>query len=140
MTTAIDTNIIIALWDRSVSLSSSAQNALEAAFGRGSLVMAAPVLAELLAAPGRTEAFVDAFLEDTGIRVEWNLDETTWRAAGRAFQRYAERRRKQRDSGTRRILADFLIGAHAETRGYRLLTLDERIYQTTFPKLVVETI
>ena len=140
MTTAIDTNIIIALWDRSVSLSSSAQNALEAAFGRGSLVMAAPVLAELLAAPGRTEAFVDAFLEDTGIRVEWNLDETTWRAAGRAFQRYAERRRKRRDSGTRRILADFLIGAHAETRGYRLLTLDERVYQTTFPKLVVETI
>ena len=140
MTTAIDTNVIIALWDRSVSLSSSAQTALEAAFGRGSLVVAAPVFAELLAAPGRTEAFVDAFLEDTGISVEWNLDEMTWRTAGRAFQRYAERRRKQRDSGTRRILADFLMGAHAETRGYRLLTLDERIYRTAFPKLVVETI
>src|ERR1039457_7438812 len=107
---------------------------------RGSLVIAAPVFAELLAAPGRTEAFVDAFLEDTGISVDWNLDEMVWRAAGGAFQRYAERRRKQRDSGTRRILADFLIGAHAETRGYRLLTLDERIYRTPCPKLVVETI
>jgi predicted nucleic acid-binding protein len=140
MTTAIDTNVIIALWDRSVPLSSSAQAALEAGFGRGSLVMAAPVFAELLAAPGRNEAFVDAFLEDTGISVEWNLDEKIWRAAGQAFQRYDERRRKQRDSGLRRILADFVIGAHAETRGYRLLTLDERIYRISFPKLVVEAI
>src|ERR1035441_7610578 len=127
MTTAIDTNVIIALWDRSVSLSSSAQTALEAAFGRGGLVVAAPVLAELLAAPGRTEAFVDAFLEDTGISVEWHLDEMTWRAAGRPFQRYAERRRKQRESGTRRILADFLIGAHAKTRGYRLRSEERRV-------------
>ncbi len=117
MTTAIDTNIIIALWDRDASLSSAAQIGLEAAFNRGGLVIAAPVFAELLAAPGRTEAFVDAFLEDTAIAVDWDLDEMLWRAAGRAFQRYAERRRKQRDSGTRRILADFMIGAHAETRG-----------------------
>lgn len=140
MTTAIDTNIIIALWDRDASLSSAAQIGLEAAFSRGGLVIAAPVFAELLAAPGRTEAFVDAFLEDTAIAVDWDLDEMLWRAAGRAFQRYAERRRKQRDSGTRRILADFMIGAHAEARAYHLLTLDERIYRAAFPKLVVETI
>ncbi len=140
MTTAIDTNIIIALWDRDASLSSAAQTALEAAFNRGGLVIAAPVFAELLAAPGRTEAFVDAFLEETAIAVDWDLGEKLWRAAGRAFQRYAERRRKQRDSGTRRILADFMIGAHAQIRGYHLLTLDERIYRAAFPKLVVETI
>jgi predicted nucleic acid-binding protein len=140
MTTAVDTNVIIALWDRNPSISSRAQNALETAFQRGGLVIAGPVLAELLAAPGRTEAFVDAFLEDTSIAVEWDLDEVVWRAAGRAFQRYAERRRKQRNSGTRRILADFMIGAHAETRGYRLLTLDEQLYRPAFPKLIIETI
>lgn len=140
MTTAIDTNVVIALWDKDLSLSSSAQTALEAAFNRGSLVIAAPVFAELLAAPGRTEAFVDSFLEDTAIAVDWDLDEAVWRVAGRAFQGYAERRRKQRDSGTRRILADFLIGAHAQTRSYRLLTLDERIYRVAFPKLTIETI
>ncbi len=140
MTTAIDTNVIIALWDSDASFSSAAQTALEVAFNRGGLVIVAPVFAELLAAPDRTEGFVDAFLDDTGISVDWNLDELVWRAAGRAFQRYAQRRRKQRDSGTRRILADFLIGAHAETRGYRLLTLDERIYRPAFPKLVIETI
>ena len=140
MTTAIDTNIIIALWDRDASLNSAAQTALQAAFNRGGLVIAPPVFAELLAAPGGTEVFVDAFLEDTAIAVDWDIDETVWRAAGRAFQHYSERRRKQRDAGTRRIRADFMIGAHAETRGYRLLTLDERIYRAAFPKLSVETI
>lgn len=140
MTTAIDTNVVIALWDKNAALSSAAQTALEAAFNRGNLVVAAPVFAELLAAPGRTESFINSFLEDTAIAVDWNLDELVWRSAGRAFQAYAERRRKQRDPGIRRILADFLIGAHAQTCGYRLLTLDERLYQVAFPNLTIETV
>jgi predicted nucleic acid-binding protein len=39
----------------------------------------------------------------------------------------------------RRILADFLIGAHAVVSGYKLLTLDAGIYQTSFPKLKIAT-
>ena len=140
MTTAIDTNVVIALWDKDPTLSSAAQTALEAAFNRGSLVVAAPVFAELIAAPGRTEAFVGSFFEETGIAVDWDLDEPVWRSAGRAFQSYAERRRRQRDAGARGILADFLIGAHAQNRGYRLLTLDERLYKAAFPSLTIETI
>jgi predicted nucleic acid-binding protein len=140
MTTAIDTNIIVALWDKDPTLSLAAQTALETAFNRGGLAVSAPVFAELMAAPGRTETFVNSFLEETGIVVEWELGEAVWRSAGRAFRSYAERRRKQRDSGTRRILADFLIGAHAEKRGYRLLTLDERLYRAAFPSITVETI
>jgi predicted nucleic acid-binding protein len=140
MTTAIDTNVVIALWDKDPTLSSAAQTALEAAFNRGSLVVAAPVFAELIAAPSRAERFVSSFFEETGIAIDWDLDEPVWRSAGRAFQSYAERRRKQRDPGARRILADFLIGAHAHTRGYRLLTLDERLYRTAFPTLTIETI
>jgi|SRR5579864_1178251 len=140
MTTAIDTNVIIALWDKDPSLSLSAQTALEAAFSRGALVVAAPVFSELMAAPGRSETFLNSFFEDTGVAVDWNLDEGVWRSAGRAFQSYAERRRKQRDSGSRRILADFLIGAHAFTRGHRLLTLDERLYRAAFPSLTIQTV
>jgi predicted nucleic acid-binding protein len=140
MTTAIDSNIIVALWDKDPTLSLAAQTALETAFNRGGLAVSAPVFAELMAAPGRTETFVNSFLEETGIVVEWELGEAVWRSAGRAFRSYAERRRKQRDSGTRRILADFLIGAHAEKRGYRLLTLDERLYRAAFPSITVETI
>ena len=140
MTTAIDTNVIVALWDDDPAFSLAAETALEAAFHRGGLVVAAPVFAELIAAPGRTEAFVSSFLEENGIAIDWNLNEPIWRSAGRAFQAYAERRRKQRDRGTRRLLADFLIGAHAHVRGYRLLSLDERLYRAAFPTLKIETV
>jgi predicted nucleic acid-binding protein len=139
VTTAIDTNVIIALWDRDPGLSLAAQNALDTAFHRGTLVAAAPVFAELIAAPGRSEAFVDSFFEETAIGVDWELPEQVWRLAGRAFQAYAERRRKQRDRGTRRILADFIIGAHALANRFRLLTLDEGLYRVAFPALSIET-
>ena len=129
----------IALWDKDSALSLAAQNALEAAFHRGNLVAAAPVFAELIAAPGRTEKFVGSFLEDTGIAIDWELGEQVWRSAGRAFQAYAERRGKQGDVGTRRILADFLIGAHAVSNDCRLLTLDDRLYRAAFPTLAIET-
>ena len=139
MTTAIDTNVVIALWDKDAALSLAAQNALETAFNRGILVAAAPVFAELIAAHGRSEAFVGSFFEETGIGVDWELPEQIWRLAGRTFQAYAERRRKQRDAGARRILADFVIGAHASANGCRLLTLDDRLYRSSFPTLAIET-
>lgn len=139
MTTSIDTNVIIALWDADDTLHQEALEALDAALSRGSLVICGPVYAELLAAPGRTEAFVDRFCEETGIEVEWELGERVWREAGIAFQTYSVRRRKQRGTEPRRILADFLIGAHAVVSGYKLLTLDAGIYQASFPKLRIAT-
>lgn len=140
MTTAIDTNILVALWNEDDTLNTLARSALDAALGRGSLVIAAPVFAELLAAPSRNEGFLDSFCRETGISVDWNLDEAVWRAAGKAFQHFVARRRKHRDSGPRRILADFLIGAHALQNGFCLLTLDNRIYGAAFPRLAIVTI
>jgi predicted nucleic acid-binding protein len=140
MTTAIDTNIIVALWHDELSVSTAVQSALETAFRRGSLMIAAPVFAELIAAPGRTEDFVNTFLAENRIAVDWSLDEAIWRAAGRAFQTHAARRRSQGEPGPRRLLADFLIGAHAQMHGYRLLTLDERHYRAAFPGLKLELI
>jgi len=137
MTTAIDSNIFVAFWDADDALNSLAQSALNAAWSRGSLTVAAPVYAELLAFPGRSEAFLDSFLRETGVSVDWEMDEIIWRTAGRAFQSYAARRRRHRESGPRRILADFLIGAHALRNGYRLLTLDSGLYKTAFPRLNV---
>jgi hypothetical protein len=139
MTTAIDTNIIVALWDVDPALNSAALAALETAFRRGNIIASAPVFAELIAAPTRTEVFVSTFFEDAGISVDWQLSEDIWRSAGRAFRGYSERRRKNRQLGVRRILADFLIGAHAAAHGYRLLTLDERLYRAAFPNLAIET-
>jgi predicted nucleic acid-binding protein len=63
------------------------------------------------------------------------MDESVWRTAAKSFQKYANRGRKQRTNQPRRILADFLIGAHALQKGHSLLTLDEGIYRAAFPKL-----
>ena len=137
MTTAIDTNVIVALWDRDPALSAAAQSALDEALSHGALVVGGPVFSELMAAPGRSESFLNAFFRDTSIVIEWNLDERVWRAAGRTFQKYAARRRVKQVPGPRHILADFLIGAHASERGYRLLTLDDRFYRAAFPGLLL---
>jgi predicted nucleic acid-binding protein len=138
MTTAVDTNVLIALWNEDDNLNTLARSALDSALARGSLVVAAPVFAELLAAPSRTESFLDTFCKETGIAVDWELGEPVWRAAGHAFQQYVARRRKQRgDSTPRRVLADFLIGAHASLNGFRLLTLDDRLYRAAFPRLAI---
>lgn len=137
MITSIDTNVFIALWDLDLAIGSAAESALDSALERGGLVVGAPVFAELMAAPGRSETFLTSFFRDTNITIEWNLQESVWRAAGRSFQKYAARRRAKRDVGPRRILADFLIGAHASERGYRLLTLDDRLYKAAFPELAL---
>ena len=135
MITAVDTNVLVALWDRDDALNSTAQAALDAAFARGKLIISGAVFAELLALPRRTEAFIEEFLGETGIGVDWIIDEAMWRLAGRAFQAYANRRRKQKSAEPRRLLADFLIGAHAFENGFPLLTLDDGIYRAAFPKL-----
>jgi predicted nucleic acid-binding protein len=69
--------------------------------------------------------------------VEWELNERLLRAAGLAFRGYAERRRSQTGAEPRRILADFLVGAHAMLNEYRLLTLDTGMYRAAFPRLAL---
>lgn len=137
MTTVVDSNVIVALWDGHDVLNRAAQKALDDALERGSLVAPGPIYADLMALPGRTESFLDTFFQNTGIVVDWSFPEHVWRLAGRAFQAYVSRRRKQREpgSGPRRILADFLIGAYAAHHSYRLLTLDEGLYRAAFPEL-----
>ena len=140
MTVALDTNVIVALWDATHALHPVARKALEAAASREALTMCGVVYTELIGAPGRTEAFVDRFCEEAGIAVEWELKERIWRRAGAAFQEYGARRKKQSGAEPRRLLADFLIGAHALENGYKLLTLDGGMYRRAFPGLRVEIV
>jgi len=138
MTTAIDTNVLVALWDEVAQLHREARRAPDEVFAEEPLVIAGAVYAELLAAPGRDEEFIDQFCAAAELRVEWEISERIWREAGRAYQGYALRLRKQNERGPRRVLADFLIGAHAWVEGHRLLTLDDRLYRAAFPRLRVE--
>jgi predicted nucleic acid-binding protein len=140
MTTVLDTNVLVALWSKDDALNKRAQAVLDDARARGRMVISGVVYAELLAEQQRNEAFVDGFCNEAGIEVEWEVTERMWRVAGAAFQGYAARRRKQREAGPRRILADFVIGAHALVSGYKLLTLDAGIYAASFPRLAIMTV
>src|SRR5258707_3403386 len=91
MTTAIDTNVVTALWNNDDALNVRAQAALDGVFGRGRLVVSGVVYAELLAAPARTEEFVDRFLHAAAIDVEWEINERLLRVAGFGFRSYAGR-------------------------------------------------
>lgn len=95
------------------------------------------VYAELLAWPGHNESMLDDFLAATAIHVNWGPGEQAWRLAGLAFANYALRRSGNKAELPRRILADFLIGAHAVVHRCRLMTLDQRLYGTSFPELKI---
>jgi predicted nucleic acid-binding protein len=56
------------------------------------------------------------------------------------LSRAARRQKQPGDSGPRRILADFVIGAHAVHLASALLTLDRGLYRTAFPKLKILTV
>ncbi len=135
MRTAIDSNVIVAFWNPDDTLNSVAREALDTVYASGGLVICGAVFGELLACPGRTEEFINNFLEESEIVVDWSSTEAVWRTAGSAFQKYAARRRRQKSGDPRRILTDFYIGAHALENGYSLLTLDDGIYRAAFPKL-----
>jgi predicted nucleic acid-binding protein len=101
----------------------------------GGLVICAPVYCELLAYPSATPRFIKEFLGETGIFVDFLLDEQVWQRAANAFVGYAERRRRSRGGSAKRMLVDFVIAAHALLRADRLMTLDASRYRRDFPKL-----
>ena len=137
MTTSIDSNIIVALWWQQDPLNRVAANLLVRAQRSGTLVVSAPVYAELMGDPKRTESELDMFLSEAGIRIEWDIDEKIWRQAGSAYRGYVQRRRSSSRTFPRRILTDFIVGAHALVRRHSLLTFDQRFYEAAFPKLAI---
>jgi len=134
MRTAIDTNVFSALWSSEPS-APQATVKLGRAKTEGALIVSPVVFAELLAYPRATEAFVRGFLEATGVSIDYRLEETVWNETGRRFASYSVRRRRSAGEGPRRVLADFLIGAHALVQAERLLTLDPKVYRQNFPEL-----
>ena len=134
MRTAIDTNVISTLWS-----SSPIVEQVTALLGRiaseGALAVSAPVYAELMANPKASQQFVDQFLATTRVEVDYALDEPVWRETALKFAGYARRRRESGGGEARRLVVDFLVGAHASLQADRLLTFDPHFYERDFPKL-----
>ena len=134
MRTAVDTNVLSALWSGEPS-AREVEAALFQARNRGGLVICAPVYCELLAHPSATRDFVQEFLDETGIMVDFLLDEQVWQQSASAFADYAQRRRRSRGGSPKRMLVDFLVASHAMLRADRLMTLDASRYKQDFPRL-----
>jgi hypothetical protein len=132
--TAIDTNVISAIWSGESSVPKLLAQ-LETASTEGALLISPFVFAELYAYPGATAEYVRRFLDQTGVVVDYRLEERVWTETGLRFARYAARRRQSTGKSPRRPLADFLIGAHALVQADRLLTLDPTRYAQDFPEV-----
>jgi predicted nucleic acid-binding protein len=103
----------------------------------GGIVICGAVYAELLAHPKASAKFVDDFLANTEVQIEFDLDEAIWRDIARGFANYAKRRRRHDGSSVKRLLADFIVGGHAYHRADRLITLDASRYKLDYPKLAI---
>lgn len=134
MKTALDSNIISALWSNEHSAIRVSEQ-LRQARALGAIVICGPVYLELAGHPTASHKLIDRFLKETGIGVEFLMEEPVWKRAAAGFASYAQRRRKSGGTSPKRLLADFLIAAHALVCADRLFTLDVSRYQQDFPEL-----
>ncbi len=134
MRTALDTNILSAILTGE-PVAQAVTIRLHSFSEIGPLIASPVVFAELSAAPGMTRERTVGLLAELGITLEWELGEAVWALAAERYGWYAARRRKAGGGESKRLLADFLVGAHALATASQLYTLDKRRYQPDFPEL-----
>lgn len=136
MKTALDTNVLSAIWTHEVTASALSEKLAEAQKD-GVLVICGTVFAESLASPVLDERTIRNFLRATGIQIDSAMTESSWSEAGRRYARYIQRKRKHSKEAPKRMLADFIVGTHALIEADRLMTLDKNRYRTDFPELIL---
>ena len=129
MITAIDTNVLLDILIPNEAFYTASADAVEAS-ATGSLVICDIVYSELCI-HFEHQGDCDEFLESNEIRVQ-SLTREAHFLASRTWRTY-----RQRGGRSGRVLADFLIGAHAQCQATRLLSRDRGFYRDLFPALNV---
>ena len=130
MITAVDTSVLLDILADDPKHAAQSETLLARAYQQGSLMICPVVYAEL-APNARDRRQLDSWLQRGGIRVD-ALTAQHGYAAGLAHAAYRKAGGKRE-----RVLADFLIGAHALHEANRLLTRDRGFYRKYFSGLEV---
>lgn len=133
MKTAVDSSVILDVLGADPVFGPASREALREAFDRGSLVACDVVWAEVRAHFPDDRTF-DQAMEDLGL-VFSPLSRPAARLAGELWRRHHSRDPRSRPRS--RVVADFLIGAHAQTDAETLLTRDRGFYREYFDELEI---
>ena len=132
----IDSNVLIDIFTRDTKWVKWSRSALLIARERGQIVINQIIVAEVAPQIGTLDAFMK-WLQPFEVQHLSISDEAAY-CAGHAFLTHRQKRRSGQEQ-SKSILADFLIGGHAQTLGATILTRDARFYRTYFPSVPLIT-
>jgi predicted nucleic acid-binding protein len=128
--TAVDTNVLLDIFGADVTHGIRSANALRGCLREGALVACEAVWAETAVAFPGDKPFLDAMRE---IGVTFSpIEEAAALRASASWRRY-----RSRGGRRERVVADFLIGAHALIQCDRILTRDRGFYRDYFRELTI---
>ena len=126
--TAVDTSVLLDVFLADERHGEQSKEWLRAAYDAGAIIVCDIVYAELTPA-FRDRVALDAALREINAKTS-PINTAIAHEAGRRWSRY-----RQAGGPKKRIISDFLIGAHALAAAEAFLTRDRGFYATYFPEL-----